>query len=89
MNRKQMRNVLIKQIDDILLDYYKEVDFEAIGREETIPKDTAVCYWQQAEKLIDLMKQLELVNRNEYSLVREVYREYFEIPIGDGGKSAF
>lgn len=82
--RKQMRNIFMKKIDDILIRYYKEMDFNLLASdsakaclEETAGSGEA--YRKEAMDLIELMKELELLNAGEYILLRDVYSEYFGI----------
>ena len=94
-NKKQMRNIFIKKIDDILIRYYKEMDFNLLSAKE-LPGvgmcyadeyHGSICYdaWtgegqnyrEKAMELIDLMRELDLVNAAEYDLLKEVYKEYF------------
>lgn len=73
LSKKKMRNIMINKIDKILMKYYKEIDFEKIGCES----NTINAYRDEAMELIDLMKELELVNLSEYIVLRDVYGDYF------------
>lgn len=79
-SRKQMRNIFIKKIDDILINYYKAVDFSMLAsfqpEGEYLEGET---YRKEAMKLIEFMRELELLNGSEYLLLRDVYGEYFSI----------
>lgn len=78
--RKQMRNLFIKKIDDLLIQYYKTVDFELLAAALSGGSLLTECtYQKEAMQLIELMKELELVSDSEYSLLRDVYMEYFSI----------
>ena len=101
-SKKQMRNIFIKRIDDILIRYYKEMDFnllatsdcqvgelccEGLQKEENrmesfrrgFLREEGEEHCQKAMELIDLMRELELVNAAEYDLLKEVSREYFSL----------
>lgn len=75
-----MRNIFIKHIDALLICYYKEVDYELLAA--SWPADVSAvgetCR-REAMRLIDLMKELELVSSSEHVLLREVYMEYFSV----------
>lgn len=73
LSKKKMRNIMINKIDKILMKYYKEIDFEKIGCES----NTINACRDEAMELIDLMKELELVNLSEYIVLRDVYGDYF------------
>lgn len=79
--RKQMRNIFIKHIDNLLIRYYKEIDFETLvtahQSHSLFAEERSFC--TEAMWLIDLMKELELVSDSEHSLLRDVYMEYFSI----------
>lgn len=85
-SKKQMRNIFIKKIDDILIKYYKEMDFNLLATPDyggeyrdadTFNNGEAHC--KEAMELIELMWELDLINKGEYALLREVYREYFSL----------
>lgn len=96
-SKKQMRNIFIKKIDDILIRYYKEMDFNLLATpdlqggevcheelwHENTCRDTLAAegesHREKAMELIDLMRELELVNAAEYDLLKEVYWEYFSL----------
>lgn len=80
-----MRNIFIKKIDDILIRYYKEMDFNLLASQD-FPRAcqeaasvNGESHCKEAMELIDLMRELELVNAAEYDLLKEVYREYFSL----------
>lgn len=74
-----MRNIFIKHIDKLLLDYYKEWNFELLSTPHLeINCKIGEVYYQNAMWLIDIMKELELVNSNEHQMLREVYQAYFD-----------
>ena len=81
--KKQMRNIFIKKIDDILIQYYKEMDFDMLASPDAAKEylEEITCngeaHRKAAMELIELMKELDLVNPGEYILLRDVYREYF------------
>ena len=77
-SKKQMRNIFIRRIENILMCYYKEINFDLLVTPEN--GDSLVAgeeYRLRAMELIDLMEELGLVNRNEYLLISEVYGEHF------------
>lgn len=76
--RKQMRNIFIRRMDDILIRYYKEIDFDLLFSEENRQiRSMEEAYRREVMELIGLMRELELLNAGEYTLLREVYGEYF------------
>ena len=77
--RKQMRNIIIKKIDDILIQYYKEMDFNFGDAPEIVMFENGEERRKEAMNQIDLMWELELVNVEEYHLLKDVYREYFSL----------
>lgn len=79
--RKQMRNIFIKHIDNLLIHYYKEIDFETLVTEHQSSSlfTEEGSFRREAMRLIDLMKELELVNLDEHELLRDVYTEYFHV----------
>ena len=79
-SKKQMRNIFIRRIENLLIQYYKEINFDLL----TTPKGycnyvTGEDYRIKAVELIELMEELELINRKEYELLYEVYQEYFSL----------
>ena len=78
-----MRNIFMKRIDDLLIRYYKELDFEAFFRETpSEPEDKKIwaeAYRQTAFTLIGIMWELSLINEQEHRLLEDVYGEYFSI----------
>jgi len=75
-----MRNIFIRRIENLLMRYYKEINFDLLvtpGSEDDLIAGEE--YRIKAMELIDLMEELELINRNEYILIREVYGEYFSL----------
>mgnify|MGYP001033624499 CR=1 FL=1 len=75
-SRKQMRNIFIKKMDDILVNYYKAVDFSVFTSGEDV-RPFEDIYWQEVLKVIALMRELELLTGSEYGLLRDVYADYF------------
>lgn len=71
-----MRNIFMNRMDDILINYYKAVDFSAFTSAEDV-RPFEDIYWQEVLKLIELMRELELLTGSEYGLLRDVYAEYF------------
>ncbi len=79
-SKKQMRNIFVQRIENYLIQYYKEINFNLLNapeNEETYRVGEE--YRARAMEYIDLMEELELVNRSEYLLLREVYQEYFSL----------
>lgn len=77
-SRKQMRNIFIKKMDDILINYYKAVDFSVFtSAEEEDVRPFEEIYWQEVIKLIELMRELDLLTDSEYGLLLDVYAQYF------------
>ncbi len=75
-----MRNIFIRRIENLLIQYYKEINFDILTTpEENDNFATGEEYRIKAMELIELMEELELVNRKEYELLCEVYREYFSL----------
>lgn len=88
-----MRNVFMQKIDNILIDYYKEVNFEEMSSESFPVLNTGVeerfqvhkksqitnGHRIEAMKIIDLMKELELLSPEEFILLKEIYGEYFSL----------
>lgn len=79
-SKKQMRNIFIRRIENLLMQYYKELNFDLL----TIPDenndfDIGEKYRINAMELIELMEELELVSQKEYKLLHEVYQEYFSL----------
>ena len=78
-----MRNIFMKRIDDLLIRYYKELDFEDFFRETPSgPEDKkfwAEAYRQTAFNLIGMMRELSLISEQEHRLLEDVYGEYFSI----------
>lgn len=78
--RKQMRNIFIRRMDDILIRYYKEIDFDLLISEENGQiRSLEEAYRREVMELIVLMRELELLSAGEYTLLREVYSEYFRL----------
>ena len=83
--KKQMCNIFIKKIDDILIRYYKEMDFNLLaapdptGEFQEAASGNGEAHRKEAMELIELMRELELVNAGELALLRDVYREYFSL----------
>ncbi len=76
--RKQMRNIFIRRMDDILIRYYKAIDFDLLVSEENRQiRSLEETYRREVMELIALMRELELLSAGEYTLLREVYGEYF------------
>lgn len=79
-SKKQMRNIFIRRIENLLMRYYKEINFDLLVTPESDDNLTmGEEYRIKAMELIDLMEELELISRNEYILIREVYGEYFSL----------
>lgn len=78
--RKQMRNVFIRKIDDILIRYYKEINFDLLVSTETGEiRSMEATYLREVLELLALMHELELISDSEHVLLRQVYREYFSL----------
>lgn len=79
-SKKQMRNILIRRIENLLIQYYKEINFDLLTTpEENYNFTTGEEYRIKAMELIELMEELELVSQKEYKLLHEVYQEYFSL----------
>ena len=77
-SKKQMRNIFIRRIENLLVLYYKETNFDILVTPEGSSNyDIGKEYRIKAMELIELMEELELINKNEYFLIREVYEECF------------
>lgn len=77
-SKKQMRNIFIRRIENLLIQYYKEINFDLLTTPEGNDNfATGDDYRIKAMELIELMEELELVSQKEYRLLHEVYREYF------------
>ena len=78
--RKQMRNVFIRKIDDILIRYYKEINFALLVSTQTEEiRSMEATYLREVLELLALMHELELISDSEHVLLRQVYREYFSL----------
>lgn len=78
--RKQMRNIFIRRMDDILIRYYKEIDFDLLVSDENGQiRSLEEAYRREVMELIVLMRELELLSAGEYTLLQEVYSEYFRL----------
>lgn len=78
--RKQMRNVFIRKIDDILIRYYKEINFDLLVSTQTEEiRSMEATYLREVLELLALMHELELISDSEHVLLRQVYREYFSL----------
>lgn len=79
-SKKQMRNIFIRRIENLLIQYYKEINFDIlIAPEGNSNFATGEEYRIKAMELIELMEELELINHNEHLLLIEVYGEYFSL----------
>ena len=77
-SKKQMRNIFIRRIENLLMCYYKEINFDIlVTPENSYDLVMGEEYRVRAMELIDLMEELGLVNRSEHLLISEVYSEYF------------
>lgn len=75
-----MRNIFLKKIDDLLINYYKAIDFSMLTSFQQEQEYLAgEAYRKEAMKLIEFMCELELLSDSEYILLRDVYGEYFSI----------
>lgn len=82
-SRRQMRNIFMRRIDNLLVSCYKEIDFDILFSKthEGCSDDPwiATAYKKEAMEMIELMKELELLNSGEYILLKQVYGEYFSV----------
>lgn len=79
-SKKQMRNIFIRRIENLLIQYYKETNFDLLVTPEGNSNfATGEEYRIKAMELIELMEELELVSKKEYLLLNEVYCEYFSL----------
>lgn len=89
-----MRNVFMRRIDNLLVDFYREIDFERlmVGVEEGVTDRLAGnvkgqlsnqkirdTHQRKVWDLIELMRDLELISSGEHKLLIEVYGEYFSV----------
>lgn len=78
-SKNKMRNIFISRIENLLIQYYKEINFDLLTAPGNADYAVGEEYRTKAMELIGLMEELELINSNEYLLLNQVYDEYFSL----------
>lgn len=87
LSQRKMRNIFIRRLDNLLISYYNLIDFDALTLNKFHKTGEnkqckgiileALEYKKQAFLLLEIMRELELVNVGEYFMLKEIYEEYY------------